>query len=83
MDAGARLLELLHALGEGLVREHVRMTALRSKVRGERVARPHRLQPRILFQPRFRHDGAWVGFGGRPWHGLASAEARPLLIHRT
>ena len=50
VDAGARLLEVLHALGEGLVLEHVRVTALLAEIRGERVARPHRLQPRIFFQ---------------------------------
>ena len=81
VDAGARLLEVLHALGEGLVLEHVRVTALLAEIRGKRVARPHRLQPGIFFQARLRHDGARVGFGGRPWHGLAAAVARPLLIH--
>ena len=64
VDAGARLLELLHALGEGLVLEHVRVTALLAEIRGKRVARPHRLQPGIFLQARLRHDRARVGFGG-------------------
>ena len=81
VDAGARLLEVLHALGEGLVLEHVGVAALLAEIRGERVARPHRLQPRIFLEARLRHDGARVGLGGGPRHGLAAAVARPLLIH--
>ncbi len=81
VDAGARLLEVLHALGEGLILEHVCVTALLAEIRGKRIARPHRLQPGILFEARLRHDGTRVGFSGGPWYGLASAVARPLLIH--
>ena len=80
VDAGARLLEVLHALGEGLVLEHVRVTALLAEIRGERVARPHRLQPRIFLEARLRHDRARIGLGGRLRHRLAAAVARPLLI---
>ena len=64
VDAGARLLEVLHALGVGLVLEHVRVTALLTEIGGERVARPHRLQPGIFFEARLRDDRSRVGFGG-------------------
>ena len=50
VDAGARLLEVLHALGKGLILEHVGMPAFLAEIRGKRVARPHRLQPWIFLQ---------------------------------
>ena len=52
MHARAGLLGRLLAFGEGLVVEHVGVTALLAKIFGERVSGPHRLQPRVLFDPR-------------------------------
>ena len=80
VNAGAGLLEVLHALGEGLVLEHVGVAALLAEVGGEGVARPHRLQPGVFFEARLRDDGARVGLVGCAGHRLAAAVARPLLI---
>ena len=44
------LLELLHPLREGLILEHVGVTALLAKVDGERVAGPERLEPRVFLE---------------------------------
>ena len=83
VDAGTGLLELLDTLGERLVLEHVRVSALRSEVHRERVAGPHRLQPRILLEARLRHRRAGIFLAGRSGQRLAAAVARPLLVHRS
>ena len=53
----------LLALGEGLVVEHVGVAALLAEVRGEGVAGPHRLEARVLLEPRLRDDRARIGVG--------------------
>ena len=58
VDAGAGLLGRLLALGERLVVEHVGVAALLAEVHREGVAGPHRLQARILLEPRLRDDRA-------------------------
>jgi hypothetical protein len=51
VNAGPRLVELLHALRIGLIVEHVGVAAFFTEVGRERVAGPHPLQPRILLNP--------------------------------
>ena len=80
MEARARLLRHLLALGVDLVLEHVGVAALLAEVLAERVAGPDRLQPRILVQPRLRHHRPRIDGGRRPRHRFAAAEARPHLI---
>ena len=82
VQAGARLLRRLLALGVGLVVEHEGVPALFAEIFREGVARPHRLQARIFFDPRLRDDRARVGFGRRARLGFAPAVARALLVHR-
>ncbi len=82
VHAGAGLLHDVLPLGERLVLEHVGMAALFAKVDRERIPGPHRLQPRILFEARLRHDGPWIRFGGRARHGFAPAIAGAHLVHR-
>ncbi len=69
-----RRIELL-PLGEGLVVQHVGMPAPLAIVRGKRISRPHRLQPRIFLQLRARHHRARIR--------LASASAASPRCRRT
>ena len=48
LNASARLLDHLYALGVRLVVEHVSMAALLAKIFGKRVSGPHDLQPRVF-----------------------------------
>ena len=61
MQAGAGLLRRLLALGVSLVVEHEGVPALFAEILREGVARPHRLQARILLDARLRDDRARVG----------------------
>ena len=78
VDTGARLLGDLLPLGERLVVQHVGVAALLAKILRERIASPHGLEPRILFEPRLRDDRARIDLRRRPRHRLAAAVACPL-----
>ena len=80
VHARARLLHDVLPLGERLIVEHVGVAALLAEIRRERIARPHRLQPRILFEPRLRDDRARIDAGRRARHRLAAAVPRAHLI---
>ena len=73
VDAGARLLGDLLALGEGLVVEHVGVAALLAEILGERVAGPHRLQARVFF----RSSTARRPSAGRLWSACAASASLP------
>ena len=51
MKAGAGLLGSLLPLGEELIFEHERVSALLTKILRECIACPHHLQARICFEP--------------------------------
>jgi hypothetical protein len=80
MQAGARLLHHILALGVGLVIEHEGVAALLAEILRKGVAGPHRLQARVFLEARLGHDRARVGLGRRAWLGFASAVARALLV---
>ncbi len=80
VQAGAGLLDDLLALGERLVVEHVGVAALLAEVDREGVAVPHRLQARILLDPRLGDDRARIGGGRRARDRLAAAEAGAHLV---
>src|SRR5688500_18688458 len=50
VQAGSGLLRELLALGELLVRQHVRMTALLAKILAEGIACPEFAEARVLFE---------------------------------
>jgi hypothetical protein len=78
----ARLLHDLLALGEGLVREHIGMTPIITKIPGKGIPSPHRLQPGVLFETRLSDNGARIGLCGGARYGLAAAKACALLVNR-
>ena len=61
VHARAGLLRRLLALGERLVVEHVGVAALLAEIHRERVAGPHRLQPRIFLEARLRDNRSRIG----------------------
>src|SRR5919109_1524874 len=82
VQACTRLLGDLLTLSEGLVRQHVGVPPILAKIPGEGIARPHRLQPRVLFEARLGDNGARVGLCGGAWYGLAATEPCALLVNR-
>ena len=76
IQARARLLRRLLALGVSLVVEHEGVPAFLAEILRESVTRPHRFQARILFEARLRDDRARVGLRGRARHRFAPAVTR-------
>src|SRR5690606_22614553 len=58
--ARPRLRRSLLAFGVSLIFEHVGVPPLLPEIDGESVPRPHRLETRVLFQPRLRYYRARV-----------------------
>jgi hypothetical protein len=82
VQTSARLLHDLLALGEGLVREHIGMAPIFTKIPGKGLPSPHRLQVGGLFETRLSDNGARIGPCGGAWYGLAAAKACALLVNR-
>jgi hypothetical protein len=59
------------------------MSAFLTKVDGERIAIPHRLESRVFFEPGLRSDRTRIGVRRSFMNGLAAAIPRPLLIDRS
>ena len=80
VHAGSRLLN--HGLPprERLVVEHEGMSALFPKVRRKRISGPHRLQARVLLEPRLGDDRARIDTARRTRNGLAAAVSGADLI---
>ena len=81
VDAHRRRVECL-ALGEGLVVQHVGVTAALAIVGGEGVPGPHGFQPRVFLQLRARHHRSRIGFRRRVRHGFAAAVLGALHVDR-
>ena len=81
LHARPRLLHDRLALREGLILEHVRVAALLAEVDAERVARPHRLEPRILLDLLLRDDRARVRLVRRAGKRLRAAVLGPDLVY--
>src|SRR5687767_14477713 len=81
VQACARLLDDLLALSEGLVRQHMGMPPILTKIPREGIARPYRLQPSVLFEARLGDNGARVGLCGGAWYGLAATKPCALLVN--
>ena len=82
VQAGARLLRHVLALGVHLVVEHVGVAALLAKVDGKGIAGPDGLEPRVLLEPLARDDRTGIGLSRGALDSLAAAVARAHLIHR-
>ena len=81
VQAGAGLLDDRLAFGEGLIREHVGMPSIFTKILRKGIPSPHGLQTHVLFEARLGDNRARVHLCRCAGHSLTAAEPCTLLVY--